>query len=86
MENRWLRHFQKLLSHDQPRGEFDLYVQFAVRFRWTPQQVNALDPNFLEELIAYLNAENRFQEAERREAERKARLDQQKAAALRRTR
>jgi hypothetical protein len=33
----------------------------AVRFQWTPEQVGALDPDFLIELIAYLDAESDLQ-------------------------
>lgn len=32
-------------------------MALAVRFHWTPEQVGALDPDFLIELIAYLDAE-----------------------------
>lgn len=45
----------------------------ATRYRWTPEQVNALDPQFLDELLAYQAAEGRWDEEQRKEAERKAR-------------
>lgn len=44
----------------------------ATRYRWTPEQVNALDPHFLEELMAYQAAEARHEEKERKDAERKS--------------
>ncbi len=40
-------------------GEYDLYVLFAMRFKWTPEQVNALTPDFIDELLAYQSAEAR---------------------------
>lgn len=45
----------------------------AAHYRWTPEQVNALDPHFLDELLAYLTAEARWDEEQRKEAERKER-------------
>ena len=44
----------------------------AMRFKWTPEQVNSLDPQYLEELLAYLAAEARHTEKERKDAEAKA--------------
>ena len=54
-------------------GEYDLYVLFATRYRWTPEQVNALDPHYIEELLAYQAAEARYDEQRQKEAEQKAR-------------
>jgi hypothetical protein len=54
-------------------GEYDLYVLFATRYRWTPEQVNALDPHYIEELLAYQSAEARHDEQKQKEAEQKAR-------------
>ena len=73
VENRWLRRLQGVLPGDTSAGEFDLYVQMAMRFKWTPEQVNALDPQYLEELLAYLAANARHAEKERKDAEAKAR-------------
>lgn len=53
-------------------GEFDLYVLFAVRFNWTPQEVNALTPEFIDELLAYQAAEAKHEEKLRKDAERKS--------------
>lgn len=50
----------------------------AKRFHWTPEQVNALDPHFLDELLAYQAAEARWDEEQNKEAERKARIAQSK--------
>ena len=44
----------------------------AMRFKWTPEQVNALDPQYLEELLAFLAADARHTEKERKDAEAKA--------------
>lgn len=72
VENRWLRRLQGVLAGDTNAGEFDLYVQMAMRFKWTPEQVNDLDPHYLQELLAYLAAEARHTEKERKDAEAKA--------------
>lgn len=53
-------------------GEFDLYVLFAIRFKWTPEQVNALTPEFIDELLAYQAAEAKHEEKLRKDAERKS--------------
>lgn len=68
-----MRRLQGVLPKDTAAGEFDLYVMLAARYRWTPEQVNALDPHFLDELLAYHAAEARWEEEQRKEAERKAR-------------
>jgi hypothetical protein len=52
-------------------GDFDLYVLFAMRFKWTPEEVNALEPEFIDELLAYQAAEAWVQEQKAKEAERK---------------
>lgn len=62
-----------VLPKDTAAGEYDLYVMMAARHRWTPEQVNDLDPTFLEELLAYHAAEARHDEEQKKEAERKAR-------------
>lgn len=38
-------------------GRYDLYVLLAERYHWTPEEVGRLDPDFVEELIAKLEAE-----------------------------
>ncbi len=48
-------------------------MQMTMRFKWTPEQVNALDSQYLEELLAYLAAEARHDEKQRKDAEAKAR-------------
>lgn len=59
-------------GQDADSGEFDLYVILATRYRWTPEQVNALDPHFIDELLAYMAAEARHQEKEAKDAKAKA--------------
>jgi hypothetical protein len=39
-------------------GEHDVYVVFLAEFRLLPQEVDALDPEFVEELLDYLTARN----------------------------
>lgn len=36
---------------------WDLYVILAARFGWTPDEINRMDPDFVDELMAYLHAE-----------------------------
>ena len=73
MENRWLQRLRGILPKDTAAGEYDLHVLLAIRFKWTPEQVNAPDPHFLEELLAFQGAEGRYEEEQRKEAERKRR-------------
>lgn len=72
MENRWLRRLQGVGPKDVASGEFDMYVLFATRYRWTPEQVNALDPQYIEELLAYQSAEARYDEQRQKDAEKRA--------------
>lgn len=51
----------------------------ATRYRWTPEQVNDLNPDFLQELLAYQAAEARWEEEREKEAKRKAQQAQAKA-------
>lgn len=53
-------------------GEFDLYVLMAIRFKWTPEQVNDLTPDFIDELLAYQAAEAKHEEKQHKDAERKS--------------
>jgi len=53
---------------------FDFEISLAVRFHWTPEQVGALDPDYVEELRAYLLADDHHHRAKEREAA-KARAD-----------
>jgi len=47
-----------------------------VRFGWTPQQVAAMDPDFVDELIARLNADVEVDAEERKKQQRKGRRGQ----------
>lgn len=40
----------------------------ALRFHWTPEQIGALDPDYAEELRAYMLAEEHHNRAKEREA------------------
>lgn len=71
MENRWFARLQKVKGADGPSGDYDLYVLMATRYQWTPEEVNALDPHFLEELMAFQAAEARHDEKQRKDAEAK---------------
>ncbi len=42
----------------KPINEWDIYVNLAYRFNWTPEQVDALDPDFLDSLSARSEAES----------------------------
>ena len=54
-------------------GPFDLYVSLAVRYQWTPDQVDALDPDFIEQLLAYQEAEAEETKRQQARADRNAR-------------
>lgn len=56
-----------------PVGEYDWYVALAERYGWTPQQVNALDPDVLTEILARIEAEGIILAREREKAERERR-------------
>lgn len=71
IENRWFAQLQGVRGAGAAGGEFDLYVAMATRYRWTPEQVNALDPHFIDELLAFQAAEARHEEEARKDAERK---------------
>ena len=62
-----------MLAKDTAAGEFDLYVLCAIRFNWTPEQVNGLDPHFVEELLAFQSAEAWWEDEQHKQAERKQR-------------
>jgi hypothetical protein len=44
----------------------------AIQFKWTPEEVNRLDPHFVDELMARIEAESEHAEEARKIAERKA--------------
>jgi len=56
-----------------PVGRWDPYIVLAERYQWTPAEVQALDPDYLEELMARLAAEADHEEAERQTRERQER-------------
>lgn len=70
IEHRWRRKLSDV-SGVGPAGEFDLYVLFAMRFKWTPEEVNSLQPEFIDELLAYQAAESWVHDQKEKEAERK---------------
>ena len=38
-------------------NEWDMYTTFATDYHWTPEQVDALDPDFLDSLLARRQAQ-----------------------------
>jgi hypothetical protein len=49
-------------------------VVLAKQFRWTPEQVDRMDPFFVDELMAYIDAEAEHQkELEKREKRKSGR-------------
>ena len=42
-------------------GEWDLYITLSERHGWTPDQVDALDPDFLLEKLAFIRAEGDYE-------------------------
>ena len=51
-----------------------MYIAFAERYQWTPDEVNALPADFVDEMAARWKAEAKHEERERAKAERKHRL------------
>lgn len=53
-----------MAGHLHPRhsvGWWDLQVSLAMAHNWTPQQINQLDPEYVEELFRRHAAESRYQ-------------------------
>lgn len=50
--------------------EYDSYGMLAERYQWTPEQVDRLDPDYIDYLLARIAAESDYQESERKKAER----------------
>lgn len=42
----------------------------ALRFNWTPQEINAMDPDFIDELAARLEAEGIQADKQRKRAKK----------------
>jgi hypothetical protein len=36
---------------------WDVYVMLADSYHWTPQEVDAMDPDFIDELLAFRSAQ-----------------------------
>jgi len=51
-------------------GEFDIFITFATRLNWTPSEVMELDPDYVEELIIYWQAEAELKSKQRKEQEK----------------
>lgn len=47
-------------------SRWDTYVVLANRYNWTPEQVDALDPDFYEQIMAFLRAEGVVEAAKRK--------------------
>lgn len=54
--------FRGLLVATQPAGHFDMYVALAMRFDWTPEMVNRIPPDIVEELMMAIEAEGKYQD------------------------
>jgi hypothetical protein len=54
-----------------PIGDYDLYVHLAEAFQWTPDQVDRLDPDFIVELIAKMNARAEHQKLQQERKKKK---------------
>jgi len=55
-----------------PAGEFDYQISLLSRFQIRPWDIHKCDPDFLEELLAYGQAEDQKQKADERKARTKA--------------
>jgi len=60
-----------------PVGQYDVLIVLARRYNWTPAQVAEMDPDYLEELLTMIRAEDEHektrQEREKRRAQRQTR-------------
>lgn len=56
----------------QPAGHYDLFVDLAVRFNWTPEQIFKMDVLFVDELVMRLEAEAEHEAEKERLAKAKA--------------
>ena len=54
--------YRGLLVSNQPCGYFDMYVALALRFDWTPEMVNRIPPEIVEELMMAIEAEGKVHE------------------------
>ena len=54
-----------------PVGGYDEYITLAVQYNWTPEQVNRMDPDFINEILTRLTAEWDAEKAKRKAEERK---------------
>lgn len=75
MQARWLKRLKGHLPAGEACGLWDLHVQLAIRFNWTPQQVNEMDPWFVQELTQFIVAEQKHQEWERKQTEAKTKAN-----------
>jgi hypothetical protein len=61
-----------ILNGSKPkRQRWDIYVTLADRYQWTPEQVDRMDPDFVDEMTAYMNAAVDHGNAELRKARRR---------------
>ena len=54
----------------EPVGEWDLEIQLADRFGWTPDQIAGMEIAYIEELSEYLQAEEEQRKHEKMVSER----------------
>lgn len=71
VRERWARRFDGKLK--QPAGDWDWYIILADRFGWTPQEVDALDPDFIDELDSWMAADGDYAKVLKKRAEAEAR-------------
>lgn len=51
-------------------GGYDTFVVLAERYHWTPDEVRALDPDYIDELLIRIGVESEHNETERKKQER----------------
>lgn len=52
-------------------GLYDTYIMFAERYAWTPDEVDALEPDYHTELIAFIQADAYVKEKQAKEQARR---------------
>ena len=62
----------------EPVGEHDVYVSLAERYQWTPDQINDMDPDYIEDLLSRIRADGDVQREKEAQAERERKAEESK--------
>lgn len=65
-----------------PVGQFDVLIVLARRYNWTPVQVAEMDPDYLEELLTVIRAEDDHEKIRREREKRKSERAQRRGGEI----